>query len=808
MKHFRKEFRAWRQAVSLPYIFWFFVLFLLVLALPDRAADNGHDYGSQAAIEYWIKSKLAFGIDVIQNVGPYGFISYPSTYTGVLDTLKLIINIGITALFVYMVLSLSAGMAKTVRAILFVLVALFAYQDTFFYVLFWMIAYTLLHNDDRRKGLVFIATLALLAQAKGTFLTLSIFLIGVLVIRHALRKEYVRALVTVGIYVSAFTALWLAAGQSLTSIPEYLVAVLSFTSGYNEAMQIYEAPKTTLYGAALVLSMAAISLARMYDTHTSGVSSGISRGDSYLFFMVESLLLFVIWKHAYVRADGHVLVLVYYATIVSFISIWHLRSDLNASGVTHLAMRLVGFKVAATVLVLALAYADFRSLHLFSLKQHFAGRLNELENKISAIQHPMEYAAQLRQQLARNVDRMQTKLFKEAVGEERVSYVGMFPGSLVYNDFNYIPTPSTISFAAWNTAALQRNAEFFVNAKTRPKYVIFSAQTIDNRFVPQDDSLAKLELLNRYDPVLYQNDNALLSLNQSLSNHVLLTLEQTSSGIGHWIEVPRSEDPIWLAIDFDQSVASRIGALLYKPAAYTFEYKTSDGQVHKQRLLPRIAQVGFLVAPLISTSSEFVAVKLKREYQRYLRDESNALNRLVSFRINCGELEVICNKSYRAVFSKVTGLRLGNVESPRTTRLYASLLNVNADVVDYDAKYPVRTVNWDGKDVTLLHAPSRLVLRKESQDNKLKIEYGMLPTAYESGGRSDGIFFTITFRTAQRSIRLLQQRLDPARNSQDRGLKTMAIDLPAGAGDIVLNIDSIGDFQFDHFFLYKSSLGR
>lgn len=806
MKHFNEPIGQ-RRPVQLYYIFWFFVLFLLTLALPDHAADNGHDYGSQAAIEYWIKSKLAFGIDVIQNVGPYGFISYPSTYTGVLDTQKLVINIGITALFVYLVLNLSASRAKTVQAILFVLVALFAYQDTFFYALFWMIAYTLLHNNDRLKGAVLIAALALLAQAKGTFLTLSIFLIGVLAIRHIIRNEYAQAFAKVGIYVFAFTSLWYAAGQSLTAIPQYVVGVLSFTSGYNEAMQIYEAPKTTLYGAALVLSMAAISFARVRSTNTPG----ILRSDTYLFFIIESLLLFVIWKHSYVRADGHVLVLIYYATIISFISIWHLRPELKASGVTYFAdstKRLVSFKVIVTVLVLAFAYADFKSLRLFTLKQHFAGRLSELERKISAIQHPLEYSEQLNKQLARNAELMQTKLFKEAVGEHKVSYVGMFPGSLVYNRFNYIPTPSTISFAAWNKAALQRNAEFFINAKTRTKYVIFSAHTIDNRFVPQDDSLAKLELLNRYDPLLYENDNVLLSLNESLNNYDLLKLGQISSGIGHWIEVPPSDDPIWLAIEFDQSIMSRIGALLYKPAAYTFEYKTSDGQVHKQRLLPRIAQVGFLVAPLISTSTEFVAVKAKLEYQRYLQGKSNALSRVVSFRISCGQLEAICNKSYRAEFSRVTGLRLGNVDPPRAKRLYASLLNVNADVVDYDAKYPVRTVNWDGKDVTLFHAPSRLVLQKNSHDNKFKIDYGMLPTAYESGGKSNGVFFTITFRSAQRNIRLFQQKLDPARNLRDRGLKTTTIDLPIGAGDIVLNVDSIGEFQFDHFFLYKSSLDR
>ena len=60
----------------------FIFLFLTLLQLPNTLVKNEHDLGSQAAYEYWLSNGLRYGIDLFQNVGPYGFLNYPHIYSG------------------------------------------------------------------------------------------------------------------------------------------------------------------------------------------------------------------------------------------------------------------------------------------------------------------------------------------------------------------------------------------------------------------------------------------------------------------------------------------------------------------------------------------------------------------------------------------------------------------------------------------------------------------------------------------------------------------------------------------------------
>jgi hypothetical protein len=98
-----------------------------------------------------------------------------------------------------------------------------------------------------------------------------------------------------------------------------LALIFSFSSGYNESMQIYEGIWTTIWGVGLVLLMFIISILKLimkYNSKTTTLRT-------YSFFLIQSAILFILWKHAYVRADGHVISLIYYAVIISFVSIWY-----------------------------------------------------------------------------------------------------------------------------------------------------------------------------------------------------------------------------------------------------------------------------------------------------------------------------------------------------------------------------------------------------------------------------------------------------------------------------------------------------
>ena len=76
---------AFRRAASLA---GYGLLALLLLAFPTHSFDTRHDFSSHAAAEYYAAHHFQFGTQVYQNIGPYGFVHYASTYSGYLHGQK------------------------------------------------------------------------------------------------------------------------------------------------------------------------------------------------------------------------------------------------------------------------------------------------------------------------------------------------------------------------------------------------------------------------------------------------------------------------------------------------------------------------------------------------------------------------------------------------------------------------------------------------------------------------------------------------------------------------------------------------
>ena len=108
---------------------------------------------------------------------------------------------------------------------------------------------------------------------------------------------------------------------------------------------------------------------------------------------------------------------------------------------------------------------------------------------------------------------------QQIVGDDSISYFGEFPAPMVYNNFNYIPSPSTISFVGWNKWIIDKDVTFYKN-RSKPDYLLLhlynDASSIAEQFVITDSARAQLEIMNRYDPVilnqipLQENDRLLL----------------------------------------------------------------------------------------------------------------------------------------------------------------------------------------------------------------------------------------------------------------------------------------------------------
>ena len=646
------------EAVALPLL-----VFFLVFPLVNHTGDATHDYGSQAAIEYWLLTHRVFGSDIVQNVGPYGYLNYPDIYTGFLDAQKLCINIGLTALFAFLFTRSVRGKGGLLRLLLVTLVALLAVNDAFFYLLFLFVAHALLHALPRNLPfsvpalrtwmplLGLVPVLALLSLGKGTFLVLGSVTLGVLVVGQLLAGRLLYSLLAVILYLVSLQWLWMAAGQPPDGLPDFVEAILGFTAGYNGAMQIFEPPLVT----ALSLALALVSAWIVLRTAGQSGAAGTPLITRVSFALVQLLLLLVVWKHGMVRADQHVIVFVCYAALACFFGIWSFGSRLELVLGEHAApedRRRFGIALGLSVLVVVLAQEDLYCLNRNTPGYLVRSKHGDLLAKINALADPVQYVDGLRGELRATITRIRGSVepFRALAGDGPVGYLGMFPGNMVYSGLDYRPLPSTVSFTTWNSGTARRDAEFLADSGRAPPFIIVDLRSIDHRFVPQDDAPAKFELLRRYSFVARTGELSLFRRRarpdlQNLQSQAPLPLEAEA-----WMELPNVQGALWFSVAIPENRASRLVAALYKPPSYVIEYRTNRGEQWTQRLVPAMAAMGMLAKPLLSRSQDLEGTAPAGVAAWLPADD---VRRVLSFRVRCDHLDFLCETHYQVQFSSV-----------------------------------------------------------------------------------------------------------------------------------------------------------
>jgi len=298
----------------------FAVIFFATFHLPENVVSNIHDAGSQATLEYFLIHHFSYGEDVIQNVGPYGFVAYPDVFTGMLDLPKLILNLLLSGLIAFMATRWFHKFQSTLASLVWIIaICSMAIHDAVLYLLVFLLCQELFlttdgHNKKYSFGrALYVVSLAFLALMKGTFFFIGIFALLGCVVSSFARNKGIYGAVDFVIFFSAVILLWILAGQSVDALLLYPKVAIEFSSGYNEAMTIYEHSAVTIAGF-LVLSMLSFGVI-IRDIE-------IRRWTRIPLILVQLLIIFVAWKHGFVRADGHVQVFFSFAMAASVMVFW------------------------------------------------------------------------------------------------------------------------------------------------------------------------------------------------------------------------------------------------------------------------------------------------------------------------------------------------------------------------------------------------------------------------------------------------------------------------------------------------------
>jgi hypothetical protein len=299
--------------------------------------------------------------------------------------------------------------------------------------------------------------------------------------------------------------------------------------------------------------------------------------------------------------------------------------------------------------------------------------------------------------------------------------------------------------------------------------------TIDGRFPTQDDAALVSELPRGYQLIIEEGDYLLLKKKNSLPVQRLerqLVLERAVD-FGEELPLPPGGvHPRWLQVDLPLSKLGRLRAFLYKPPTVHLITRDSTGRERTWRLLPRVAEDGFLLDPILENNADFAA---------YLRGQGSFTVRSLRLITPPGQQE------YWSTIWKHPIIRLFELpevtlqpQSPFRALMQAGLMNFTPESIKED--FPPEIFSTTAGRVMLLHAPGEMVFSFPAGSTGLSGTIGLRDGSYVGEAHTDGVDFVVEAIGIDGARQVLWRRyLDPLKRPEDRGPQTFHLTLPAGS---------------------------
>jgi hypothetical protein len=621
---------AWLARCRISGLILLYVLLALnFIRLPKIAVNLTHDPGSHMSFEFYARAKYQFGLDVIQNVGPYGYLQYPYDYSGILPVQKLLFGILFGMMTAWLALdarryffSMTAKVAWFL-ALFMMLVPEHEDLDPVSYLFIFLAGHRLLLSG--RNGAVkfaadgvLCAVLGLLCMMKSTNVMLVGLLMMLVVFERIRTRRFLELAWNLGCVGFTALLLWIHAGQKISNALVFMHGATEFSKGYNEALSFAGRPEMVWLGVGVISLFVMVNILRVLKFRTYW-----HRLPTSLF---EAACIFIVWKHGYIRA-GHELIFWAVAVTTAPLLFWaHERPPATGSrGGEKTGPRRPGlwqtnfsmYQLAAVPMVVTFLCA-FAAAKVESDNKNFAG----YQDPLTAMVTPVTFMASnfailadwpahlkgLKAELERNRADAALPLVKQAIGNATIDEFGYLPGVVLLNDFNYTPRPMPINFGATTKMLMERNADFYRNDATAPTYLLANLGQLDGRFAPQDDAVALPEVLEHYQPMLADHGFLLLKRTPGQPQLDRTFLGSQTIKWGESIPVPQTgTNLLWCSVDIKSSLAGRARSFLFQPAqCFIIMQPQVDRRMGPTRLLQSGASTGFLLRPLIQNGIDFL----------------------------------------------------------------------------------------------------------------------------------------------------------------------------------------------------------
>ena len=575
-------------AVSICFVFYFVPFSPL---MPEPGLDNSWRLGMNEAIS----SDFNIGKDIVFTFGPYASV-YTKYYNPDTDFIMMWSSLYFSLSYAFAVCFVFRKHSVVqIPVFMVILIGCLSQADAVYIFYPLVVFFAFLGFNSKNLGnsqttqtiatsIILLFPFGLLPLIKGSMAVICGGMGFILLLLFLVRKnkELLLTMIIVGFVSPAL--FWIAAGQNIQLLPNYLINMAPITLGYTEGMSltgpIQEVLTFILTGATLMI-IAFFSFKRPMP-------------EKVLILIALAFFLFIILKASFVRHDTHA-----EHSADSLLMIGVLLFAFTDGRLKRIPISL--FAIPISLFGYIFIVSGYRGVSPQSISTNF---VDTFKSGYNGLNHRLLGNHHFQKQFDTRMEEFKAE--------------GNFPllkgTSDIYNFHQYLligsenkwnPRPIFQSYSAYTPKLLEMNKQHLMG-EAGPDNVFFKVQSIDRRLPSLEDSTSWSVLLTQFEPAYRRGDYLILQKHRNAPNGKLNLIYSVSSKVGAKIPIPESSKLVFAKIKMEKSLTGKISGLLYKPDQVMMKVYRKNGQHIKTfRYIPEIGAAGFLLSPLVENTDDF-----------------------------------------------------------------------------------------------------------------------------------------------------------------------------------------------------------
>jgi len=587
---------------SISYIVFFLCCIFIYPLEIIKNATAGLDGSWGLSINLAIKNHLIWGKGYVFSYGPLGYLATGiGEYVNHIPIYFFSLGLYLNLCVIFHKIFQSTKTYKVVNLIVLILFFLsihnFIYREASTYLLlscvFWL-SYSI-KNDDLTSSIIATLISILMFFIKmdtGIIINFFMLLFFIYQCLYSKQRKYYPIIWVVNYLLLCFFSYLLP-----IDLPNYLLANLHVINSYNDAMYV------TNSLISIIVSIVVLScfFCLLIQNYTQIVKSP----SKIIITMFLMMVLFILFKHGFVRHEGFTFINPPIPLAILFIFIYFINPE-NI----FFADTLIYFLIP-----ISLIYSLLHSIENINKNDGklYTYKINIL-NSVSHLVFHKIYTPPISKSSGKNFDTIPLILsdkFKNEIGNGSVDIIPHLVSTIFFNHLNYNPRPGIQSYANYDNFLDSLGYSKYLSA-TAPDYLIYCAENkgidaaIDNRNPFFDEPKTKIAMLQRYSIIDSFGNQLLLKRRDSIKIVSISKPIKSQGSFNQPITIPQVNDLQIMSIKTKYSFLGKLIRFLYQPPSLGVTLTLNNGKQYTFKAIKPNLEEGVLVNMFVMSNKDAV----------------------------------------------------------------------------------------------------------------------------------------------------------------------------------------------------------